>query len=288
MQTENTEIMSVEEQEAFDADMAKMWWGWNYTGYPILRFKDWKMVLKLGDAEKEYTELEWCRLVFYSQKYDLILENAKWPWTSVWYSSEFYNWQVDPGHLYLASWEKYNRHEVANLKEAREMLDSIAKEDKTLSKVFFDVLYIDTPDWIMKMYLKYTQSAWVEIIKNKWEVVVNARFWNPIENSFRAIKKLHPWDLHKYTYTISVDSYTPGKWLSDVTMPLFTNELECNDATLPGKIMEITKKIKEGELQKISRSVDSEAPEEEDVNPKITEGAKKLKDKNLDDDDLPF
>lgn len=243
--------------EVLDGDIDSMlkainnWGNVGQSLYPTLKFSKKGFYIIMWDQKKEVKELKDVRVLFRTQKFELIdMEDPKHPKT-VAYSSEYF-W------LRRAPWYVYKKDEPSilanNISEAKTIIEKLRVAD--YRKQFYNVLYIDTPEWIMRMYLRYTQ--------------VGGQGWlsNPDKGTAKSIIEA-PW-YYKKLYTISMDSYISEAGMN-VYFPRFKETAENPDKDIFKKIQEITEKIISNEQKNFV------APEEWKEATIVKE-----------DDDLPF
>lgn len=220
------------DEEAFIESI--MAWDSGWSGDTYLNFKKGIMQISNWKNKKIVEKVENARIIFLTQKYEIqeMYNKKERKFRTVTDTSEIYANKGMKSYLYKReyspTWERtlYSAQEVADARTAKAIIEVILEDNKDYKKNRYTILYIDTPEWLIKSYLRYTQIAWTWSLKE------------PEENTFQFWRNEQR-DYHKNLFTITPQTYE--EWQFTVTYPLFKLEKKVADPMIIQKMTNIAK-----------------------------------------------
>ena len=211
-----------------DEEMAKQ---------PILKFKDKKIVYKLGEEEKEFTKIDWVRVIYKTHMYQLstIVDDKIQTLGS---SNEFLRNKP-------FTWYDGKTKTKHTFNTGRELREHLWELTEWLKLTYLSIVYFELPEYgIIKSYLKLSKTNGVRFEDNKTLYL----FDEPLADSIGEKEKSYKGKISDYLFTLSAKDYKYK--IINICYPTFTNDEMKLDPAIISKTLGIMNELTRANRQR--------------------------------------
>ena len=158
--------------ESYLKVFSNTWWTasptWNYmrTKWESIILRKFNDDWEKEDIKMTNKDLKWCRILLKTTQYQAYSALDKWDYESkkiLWESEEFLDVWGKQSFVFFDQVREKAYTDLYNTKSIKERMEREVEPWMLLFVEYREIIYVDMPKhWVVKMYLKLSQTVWME------------------------------------------------------------------------------------------------------------------------------